>query len=74
METMTFNSSGAFITRLMKSDPSGIRLLCPVCGELTIFAPTHELARRYGVHPGVYCSRDPKHLTALFELKEQIVE
>ena len=70
MQTLTYRSGGGFIASLLKLDPYQVRLLCPVCGEEMIFAPTRELAQKHRVHPGAYCSVDRKHLTVMFELND----
>ena len=70
IETIVYEGGGAFLARIARMDQAELRLICKVCGADVIFAPTYELAKKYKVGPGAYCSKDRNHLTSIFRLKD----
>jgi len=74
MQDLVFRADSAFLMEIWKLSDDEMLLRCPVCNARVIFAPTWERARRHGVHPGAYCTKDEKHLMMMFELDPEIPE
>jgi len=47
-----------------------VKILCPICQEELIVALDLESAGKYGVHPGIYCPNNKKHMNQLFSIKK----
>lgn len=69
MTVLTYQPGGAFLVKIMAMKPEEVQILCPVCGNPVIYAPTFEAAKRLGIHPGLLCPTDPRHLKVMFHLK-----
>jgi hypothetical protein len=54
--------------RLIELTQQGVPAYCPKCGSELIVAVDIDSAQRHKVHPGVYCSKTPRHFFELHEL------
>lgn len=54
---------------------SDVRIVCSVCQDDLLVALDPETAGRLRVHPGIYCTKHPEHLTQriIFRPKKKIV-
>jgi len=68
MTILTYEPGGAFLVKVFAMNPDEVQILCPVCGAVTTYAPTFEMARKLGVHPGIKCPTDRRHLHVMFHL------
>ena len=71
MKTLVYERGGAFLEKIVKLGPDGVKLLCPVCGAELQFAPDHQSASKLGMHPGILCPKDWKHVGVTFYLREK---
>ena len=69
MITLDYEVGGAFMVKLLQYKASEVRVLCPKCGSVLLYAPDHESAARLKVHPGLHCPKDWKHVSVTFSLK-----
>jgi hypothetical protein len=69
MTTLKYERGGEFLEKVMKLDPSEVKLLCSTCGAELLFAPDHETAAKLKMHPGIECPRNWKHVSVTFSLK-----
>jgi hypothetical protein len=68
MTTLVYESGTAFLKKIFELGPDHVRILCPVCRSDVQFAPDFQTASKLKMHPGLRCSKDQKHLIAMFEL------
>lgn len=71
MKEFIYRADARFLNEIWDLREEELILLCPVYNSPVIFAPDWPRARKFGVHPGSYCSVDPKHLTVLFEIEDE---
>ncbi|EDY15755.1 hypothetical protein CfE428DRAFT_2903 [Chthoniobacter flavus Ellin428] len=69
-KTVIYDSKQHSIVSIIELHKRGEELLCRWCHSPLIIALTHEEANKHKVHPGVFCSRNRKHLTILAELSD----
>ena len=69
-EKVTFDGSFEGLNQLLRLHPTGVRFLCPICGQQLTVAVTWEEAARLGVSPGVYCPKDPDHVFRKFNIRK----
>lgn len=54
--------------RALAVKAAGFRVLCPRCGAELVVAIDIETARKFGVHPGIHCPVNLKHVSVFFNL------
>lgn len=56
------------IRKALADVSTGARLLCPKCRAQLIIAANPQAANASGVHPGIHCPVDQRHVNVLFNL------
>ena len=68
-KSLVYDRTEESLRQVYELRDSGVRFLCPVCRADLIVALDFESALEHGVHPGIYCSSHPEHLSELIELR-----
>jgi hypothetical protein len=69
MEPFVYDGSKQALQKLPELVRQGVKIVCPKCGSELIVALDAEGAARHKVHPGVYCSKNPKHFFEMHEIR-----
>jgi hypothetical protein len=64
-----FDGSFESLNDLFSLHPQGVKFLCPVCQTELIVALSWEEGANKGVHPGVYCPKNEKHVFRMMEFR-----
>jgi len=69
MNTFVYDGSVEACRKLPDLLRKGTTILCPKCGAELIVALDAEAAEKHKVHPGIYCTKTPKHFYEVHELR-----
>ena len=69
MTAVVYDGSHQRREELFSAAEKGVKFLCPKCGEVLIIVLDAEAVAKHQMHPGIYCSKRPRHFFEMVEFR-----